>query len=102
MSCPWSPPIEVFETDDELVVRAELGGLTTTAVQVVLSGDELILRGDRDVVHAGGQRGTTNHVFVMDVSRRRFGCRFLLTSSQRPPITDGFLSVSSRGWRLRG
>ncbi len=46
---PWRPPIEVFETDGELVVRAELGGLSRSEVEVLISGDELVIRGERTV-----------------------------------------------------
>ena len=51
---PWRPPIDVFETGSGLVVRAELGGLTASEAQVLLSGDGLINRGDRVV---GGHVG---------------------------------------------
>ncbi len=63
---PWRPPIDVFETDNGLVVRAELGGLTASEVQVLLSGDELILRGEREVV-----RPVENRVY--HESRVRYG-----------------------------
>ena len=53
---PWRPPIEVFETDDELVVRAELGGLTRTEVDVQVDGDELVIRGARNVARPVGHR----------------------------------------------
>jgi HSP20 family molecular chaperone IbpA len=91
---PWRPPIDVFETGNGLVVRAEVGGLTTSAVQVLLSGDELILRGERDVIHSDGHR-------VYHESRVRYG-RFEATirlpfavdvESATAAYTDGFLSV---------
>ena len=53
---PWRPPIDVFETDGALVVRAELGGLATSEVQVLLSGDVLVICGQRDIVRPVGNR----------------------------------------------
>ena len=47
---PWRPPIEVFETASELVVRAELAGLTPGEVEVLVSGEELVIRGQRTIV----------------------------------------------------
>ena len=91
---PWRPPIEVFETGNGLVVRAELGGLTTSEVEVLLSGDELVLRGERHVVRPVGRR-------VYHESRVRYG-RFEAAIRLPFPIdidaataqyTDGFLSV---------
>jgi HSP20 family protein len=63
---PWRPPIDVFETDNGLVVRAELGGLTASEVEILVSGDELILRGERDVDRPVGPR-------VYHESRVRYG-----------------------------
>jgi HSP20 family molecular chaperone IbpA len=91
---PWRPPLDVFETVSGLVVRAELGGLTTSEVQVLLSGDELIIRGERAVLSHVGQR-------VYHESRVRYG---LFEAAVRLPFVidvesttaeyaDGFLSV---------
>ena len=63
---PWRPPIDVFETSTGLVVRAELGGLTTSEVQLLLSQHELIIQGERDVVHHVSHR-------VYHESRVRYG-----------------------------
>ncbi len=91
---PWRPPIDVFETGNGLVVRAELGGLTASEVQVLLSGDELILRGEREVVRPVEHR-------VYHESRVRYG-RFeaavrlpfpVDVESATAEYTDGFLSI---------
>lgn len=44
---PWRPPVEVFETERDLVVRAEIGGLTTDSVSVQLVDGRLSIRGER-------------------------------------------------------
>ena len=91
---PWRPPIDVFETGRGLVVRAELGGLTTSEVQVLLSGNELIICGERHVVRPVGYR-------VYHESRIRSG-RFeaavrlpfaVDVESTTAEYADGFLSV---------
>ena len=91
---PWRPPIDVFETCSGLVVRAELGGLTTSEVQVLLSQDELIIRGERDVARHAGYR-------VYHESRVRYG-RFeaavrlpfaVDVESATAEYADGFLSI---------
>jgi HSP20 family molecular chaperone IbpA len=53
---PWRPPVDVFETDGELVVRAELGGLAGAEVEVLVSRDELVIRGERTIVKPSGIR----------------------------------------------
>ncbi len=43
----WRPPIEVYETDDELVVLAELGGISDDQVEVSIEDQVLAIRGER-------------------------------------------------------
>jgi HSP20 family molecular chaperone IbpA len=53
---PWRPPIEVFETESELVVRAEIGGLSGNEVEVLVDGDQLVIRGERSVAKPDNHR----------------------------------------------
>ena len=43
----WRPPLEVYETDDELVVFAEIAGLDERQLSVVIDQDVLAIRGER-------------------------------------------------------
>jgi HSP20 family protein len=43
----WAPQVEVFERGNNLVVRAELPGLSREDVDVELDEDALIIRGER-------------------------------------------------------
>jgi len=43
----WSPPVEMFERNNELVLRADLPGLTKDDVQVELSQDGITIAGER-------------------------------------------------------
>ena len=43
----WRPPVEVYETDDALVVLVELAGLTEEQIEVVLDDTVMTVRGDR-------------------------------------------------------
>src|SRR5262245_1908876 len=47
----WTPSVEVFERDNNLVVRAELPGLDKDDVKVELTDDGLIIEGDRRREH---------------------------------------------------
>jgi HSP20 family protein len=47
----WSPPIEAFERDGTLVVRADLPGVDTKDVRVDLDENGLIVRGERRSEH---------------------------------------------------
>jgi HSP20 family protein len=43
----WAPPLDVYETKDDLVVSAELPGVREKDVQLSLVGEVLTLRGQR-------------------------------------------------------
>ena len=43
----WSPAVEVFERDNNLVVRAELPGLNKDDVKVEMTDDGLVIQGER-------------------------------------------------------
>ena len=43
----WRPPIEVYETEDALMVSAEIAGINDQHVSVVIENDVLSVRGDR-------------------------------------------------------
>ena len=47
----WSPQVEVIERDNELVVRADLPGLTKDEVDVQLSADGITIEGERKKEH---------------------------------------------------
>jgi HSP20 family protein len=43
----WSPQVEVFEREGQLVVRADLPGLTKDDISVDITDDALVIRGER-------------------------------------------------------
>ena len=43
----WSPAVDVAETKDEIVLRAELPGMRQEDIDIELTGDTLTLRGER-------------------------------------------------------
>lgn len=44
---PWTPRIDIEETDKEIVLRVDLPGLDAKDVHVAVAGDVLVLRGER-------------------------------------------------------
>jgi HSP20 family protein len=64
----WSPQIEAFQRGDELVVRADLPGLTKDDVKIEIHEDQLIIQGERRQEHEEGRRGEGQYR-----SERRYG-----------------------------
>ncbi len=47
LSGAWTPPIDIYETDDALVIKAELPGFSKEDVSVDLKDNTLVLKGER-------------------------------------------------------
>jgi HSP20 family protein len=47
----WSPAVDLWETNDEVVVAAELPGVREKEIQVTMTGDVLTIRGERAQQH---------------------------------------------------
>lgn len=73
----WSPPVEMFERDNRLVVRAELPGLTRDDINVELSDDGITIEGERKNEHEEKREGYYR-------SERSYGKFF-----RRIPVPDG-------------
>ena len=90
----WQPAIDVFETDEALVVRAEIPGLR---------GEDLRVRIDRDVLHISGVRTVPKEPGVRKLHRMEiaFGPFERAVRIQGPfdkdrvaaHLEDGFLRV---------
>ena len=53
----WTPSVEVFERDNNLVVRAELPGMDKEDVKVELTDDGLVIEGERKREHEESSEG---------------------------------------------
>lgn len=53
----WTPEIEVFHRDNELVVRADLPGLTKDDVKVDVTDDRITVQGERKREHEEKREG---------------------------------------------
>lgn len=44
---PWSPNVDIFETDNELLLKADLPGLEMNEIDIQIENGTLTLRGER-------------------------------------------------------
>jgi len=43
----WRPPVEVYETEEALVITVEIAGIDENDLNLVVDGDRLLIRGER-------------------------------------------------------
>jgi HSP20 family protein len=53
----WAPQVEVIERDNQLIVRADLPGMSKDDVQVDIDDNSLIIRGERKTEHEENEEG---------------------------------------------
>jgi HSP20 family protein len=45
----WSPPVDILETDDRIVLRADLPGVSIEQIELKIDDEQLILKGERSM-----------------------------------------------------
>lgn len=72
----WSPAVDIIETEDDIVLEAELPGMSKEEIEISLTGDTLTLSGERKFEQARNseqylrierQYGSWRRSFQMDV-----------------------------------
>ncbi|MCX7012570.1 MAG: Hsp20/alpha crystallin family protein [Candidatus Sumerlaeota bacterium] len=90
----WSPPADVFETDEELVVKLEVGGMRSSDFDITIRNNLLVVRGCRMDCHQACQV----HLHNVEVRYGRFERAFEMVGpvdaeAIRADYEQGFLIV---------
>ena len=91
----WMPDVEVFHRDTELVVRADLPGLTKNDVKIDVTDDRLTIQGERRQEHEDEQQGYYR-------SERTYGSFYrqivlppgAMTDQAKASFKDGVLEIA--------
>ncbi len=43
----WVPPVDIYETEDEIVIKAEVPGVKQEDIEIKIEDDTLIIRGEK-------------------------------------------------------
>lgn len=54
---PWAPPVDVYETENELVVKADLPDVDANAIDVRVENQTLTIAGERKFVSSSNDKG---------------------------------------------
>ena len=93
----WTPPIDVYETDDRYVVAAELPGLSREQIELALDAARLTIRGTRAGTPGGG--GEVVHFHQVERGHGAFSRTFefadrIDVAAVTADLTHGVLTVT--------
>lgn len=93
----WTPPIDVYETDDRYVIAAELPGLARADVELALEDSRLTLRGQR--IDRTATSGQVLHFHQVERGHGAFARTFEFASkidieAVSADLTNGVLTIT--------
>jgi HSP20 family protein len=90
----WSPHIDVYETDDKVVVLVDLAGVPREEIQVEVEHNHLTLRGERRPPHRDDARVFYALEVPYGAFERTIQLPFVVNSGQtEASYQDGFLEI---------
>jgi HSP20 family protein len=93
----WTPPIDVYETEDRYVLSAELPGLAREHIELALEDSRLTIRGQR--IDRTTSRGTIVHFHQVERGHGAFARTFefgskIASDAVSADLTDGVLTIT--------
>jgi HSP20 family protein len=70
----WEPPVDIFESANEVSIVVALPGVEPSQVQVILAADALQVRGVKSIADAG----ITGHIHRLEIPNGAFERRIVL------------------------
>jgi len=93
----WTPPIDVYETDDRYVIAAELPGLAREQIELALEDSRLTIRGQR--IDRTVSSGNVIHFHQVERGHGAFARTFefgskIDTEAVSADLTNGILTIT--------
>ena len=97
----WIPPVDLYETADGFVLMAELAGITREQIEVQVTDNRILIRGERSSRHGHGEQ-----YHRVERGHGRFSRAFALpepidVESVTADLRDGILTVTIPKARLQ-
>lgn len=86
----WTPAVEVSQQGNEMIINADLPGMSREDVKVEVRGDKLIIEGQR-------QESEQSSDPLLRRSERRFGRFYRMVALPQGAVTDAAQATMSRG-----
>ncbi|HHL40812.1 MAG TPA: Hsp20/alpha crystallin family protein [Deltaproteobacteria bacterium] len=91
----WSPPVDIYETGDRIVLKAELPGVSIDDVAVEVKDNVLVLRGERRHRKGPGEENFHMMECPYGIFERVFNLPHVVNRSEvKASLKDGVLEIS--------
>ncbi len=91
----WEPPVDIFETDTDVVIQAEIPGVHKEDVSVEVKDNILIIKGDRLPDEKSGERNYYRQERCFGTFQRAFALQdFVDTDKIGAHFSNGVLEVT--------
>ena len=91
----WRPPTDVYETDEGVAIRMEIAGMRQQDLNITLSADVLIIRGEREEHSSAHRTAYQNMEINYGPFERNIRLPELLDRENVKAVyKDGFLEIS--------
>ncbi len=90
----WAPAVDIYESKDSFVVKAELPGMKQEDIQITLVENTLTLKGERRHEHEAREEGYTHIERVYGTFQRSFTLPSVVDAGKvRAKYRDGVLEI---------
>ncbi|VAX29017.1 hypothetical protein MNBD_NITROSPIRAE02-1205 [hydrothermal vent metagenome] len=80
-SVSWSPRVDIYETEDEFIVNAELPGVKEKDLDIKVEGNALVIKGYRPHLHGFSSEEPGGKYHMVECTYGTFKRSFLLPES---------------------
>jgi HSP20 family protein len=92
----WEPPVDMYETEREIVVVVALPGVPADRVEVITDSDALVVRGERPLPFAGRPLAVRHLEIPYGAFERRIPLPAGRFDTAAPELTHGCLLLRLR------
>ena len=90
----WAPPIDIYETADEVVILVELAGVKQEEIEIEVQGNIFVVRGERRDIKQGIRRSYSQMEILWGPFERRVNLPTMVrVEGARAFYEGGFLEV---------
>jgi len=93
-TCAWRPAVDVYETPDGVVLKAELPGISRENVSIELKGNVLTITGERPAENAADEKDYYRQERCFGSFHRSFTLRDVIDPEKiKAKFKDGILEI---------